>query len=273
MNKVFFHIGLHKTGTTFLQRSYFNTLSLKYIHGAKPFYQIIEEISQTESKIVLISSENLSGNLFSTNYLNDFEKNIKTIKKIFGDVGVIIGFRKHTEFLLSAYKQALQQGNTINLKDFFNEKNKGLLRHQDLNYSHRIKLLKKEFTNVFIYTIDDIKDLNALNKSLCEFLEIKPNQIKQENKKLNVGIQTVFQVRLLVTLNKMDITLFKILRFKIFYSKLFKFLKITPRKICQYYIPDFGKKYTLPSNLFYYIESKYHDDWQYVLNQKSIKKN
>ena len=64
MRDIYYHLGLHKTGTTFLQNKYFAKLPITYYKGGQSFIKVIESFSNTNDKI-LISDENFSGQLFS----------------------------------------------------------------------------------------------------------------------------------------------------------------------------------------------------------------
>lgn len=270
MRDIYYHLGLHKTGTTFLQNKYFAKLPITYYKGGQSFIKVIESFSNTNDKI-LISDENFSGQLFSGKKREQLFKMVHSIKAIHPNAKVIIGFRKHSDFVLSAYKQALHQGDTLSFKSFYNIQNDGILKNRDLNFQETIELLKSIFSDVFIYTISDVRDLELFNKEFSKFIDIEPLSMQNKQKEVNKSIQSVLQVNVLLKLNKFDKKFSKIFKMKLLYSKLFKLLKITPRKVCQNYLPSSGEKYRLDNEILNYLDDTFQKDWSFVMENKNIK--
>lgn len=163
MNRRIIHIGLHKTGTTFLQRHYFPELKNVSFQTSRGFFQ---KFSQEDlSSTLLISSENLSGIPWNDQwkkgisndykYLTSFEKAIENLHRIYPDSHIIIVFRKHGDFLISLYKQYVQEGGVLEFQKFYNEK--GVIMGDDLIFNDRVDYIKKYFQKVDVLSFEDFK--------------------------------------------------------------------------------------------------------------------
>lgn len=269
MSDLFFHIGLHKTGTTYLQREYFPLLPINYMRGSDAYFKLIREMGSSQEKI-LISEENLSGELFSTDKLAQFKSTVKAIAESHPNATILIGFRKHADFLLSAYKQLLHQGGVLSFNEFFNLSNEGILSTEDINFKNMIDYLNEHFKNVFIYTIDDVRDIKKFDKAVSKLLGVNPVDPSEKQKQINKSIKSTSQVKLLLKMNKIDARLKKVLGIKVLNSKLFKLIKFTPRKICQQYMSGRGKAFGIDNDIKEKINEEFHEDWQFILENKSV---
>ena len=71
-NKIAIHIGLHKTGTSFLQEQVFSNIdSYQLIRG---WHSLREIIKNNKDSSFLISDEGISGDFLHGNYQNTFHK-------------------------------------------------------------------------------------------------------------------------------------------------------------------------------------------------------
>ncbi len=137
---VFIHVGVQKTGTTYLQKVTFPKLdSQKVIYNPKELLSLIidcllwdasdanvmkarketrtfiEKFSRTHEAII-ISLELISGRYI---YLYDnIEKNYGIIKEIFEDPQIILNFRFQPNWIASAYKQSLSTGFCHSFEEF-----------------------------------------------------------------------------------------------------------------------------------------------------------
>ena len=138
--QLYFHIGFHKTATTFFQKNIFsdkktfNLLNnykrpwddeiIRYLvltpyHKFKNefFYQIVKK-KYLDKKINIISAERLSGHPISGGY--DSYDIAKKIQKSFPNAKIIINVRSYKEFKLSCYKQSVKEGYCGKFKHFGN---------------------------------------------------------------------------------------------------------------------------------------------------------
>lgn len=253
-----------KTGTTFLQENIFPKLKdLNFYRGWSSFRELTKI---NNSNPVLISDESMLGDIFSGSFNNDFIKKCNKIKTVFGDPDIIIGFREQQDFIKSLYKQRLNQGGTEEFKDFFNIENTGLIKIEDLIYYDKLKFLKENFSNVYVYSFDDfINDKQNFITDLLSFLNVSITDFNDELK--NKGSVYDYQLKRLLKYNKLN-EKFQKLPFSIsLYNPLFKKLKITPRNI-------FTKNVNKPNRLLFdlsleiqhFISLNYSEDWKKTIS-------
>lgn len=198
MNKLFIHIGFHKTGTSWLQKMYFeNNSDINLINdyrqpwNDKLCVQIIQKsdcefdhdycisLSQDRyknDKVNVLSAERLSGHPISGGF--DYKMIAKRLKSIFPDAKIIITSREVKAFIISVYKQIIKEGYPGTLEDFlFNHawKKAGCTKtylFQEKIIESYIELFDKK--NVLVLNFEDFKsNKNLFFDQLNDFLGIK----------------------------------------------------------------------------------------------------
>ncbi|MDX2360035.1 MAG: sulfotransferase [Crocinitomicaceae bacterium] len=134
MSNLVFHIGHHKTGSTWMQQHYFqaedqfhllndtklpwdDVLCREIIINRSPekCQQLIEE-RKIDDKINVISAERLAGHPISGGF--DMEPIAKCLHQVSPTAKVIIVTRPPQSFVKSAYKQLIREGYRGKLQDF-----------------------------------------------------------------------------------------------------------------------------------------------------------
>jgi hypothetical protein len=197
--KLFIHIGLHKTGTTFLQTSIFNRLKdVHYLQG-----NLINEMTipiNGTPRNVLISSEALSGRpyvgqphiknktLLCHRYLDSFNVSVRNMKRIFSAAEIIIFVRKHEDFILSFYRHYIKRGGVRKFDEFYGEN--GVIAPHEILLKPKIKLLNETFNKVHIFDYQDLVDTPSETilklLSILEESNISNNQAKS---RVNVSVR------------------------------------------------------------------------------------
>lgn len=273
MNQLTLHIGLHKTGTSFLQYVLFPKIDgVEAYRGYSPVRRIMR---MDPDKKIILSDESFSGDPLKPGYSEAFEKNIKRLKLLFGDPNIVIGIRNQPSLILSIYKQYLQQKGYKSIEHMFNVQNTGILKHEDLLMYPRIKMLKENFTRVFAF---DQKAL--LNKpdefitAFTKFLDVKNQSIPLEDSihQSNKSIVSIKQVKYLRKLNKINAGLKHLNPNLGLYGGLFNSLKITPRDICQKKMSGKNAEiFQLPEDLAAFIKEYYAKDWDKAYDEIDFK--
>ncbi|HSE91089.1 MAG TPA: hypothetical protein VLJ79_33070 [Candidatus Binatia bacterium] len=203
MPDIFFHLGLHKTGTTFLQREVFPKIDpemfcflgkmsslMKYIIYQDPAYFDAEGIRARilehahPQKINLISNEDLSGDplnggIHRTNILSN-------LHSCFPNAKVLLFIRKQDDWALSNYLGSIRRGTNLPLRQFYGpaldyEKSAWQRRYPNptlelFRYSPYIRRLKTLFGEdaSLILPYEALKvDSDAVVRRLADFLQVK----------------------------------------------------------------------------------------------------
>ncbi|RLD17565.1 MAG: hypothetical protein DRI36_03430, partial [Caldiserica bacterium] len=100
MKEVYFHVGLGKTGSKYLQFVFFPKLKgIYYIHFSK--YKKSKEI---------IKRKNFKKFLVSREFDRQFEDEINWFSKDFPDAKPIMVLRRHDSWILSQFKRFIKNG-------------------------------------------------------------------------------------------------------------------------------------------------------------------
>lgn len=166
MDKILVHIGLHKTGTTWLQNELFtdtidifeplyientlnghSTLAEHFIFDShrnllSPFdlnkeeilkhYEIIMNHKKGSHKMFVMSHERLSGHPSSSGF--DAANICTRIKNIFPSAKILIVIREQTACITSNYFQYLKEGGVMKIENFLDYKYDGRKPGCGLNY-------------------------------------------------------------------------------------------------------------------------------------------
>ena len=137
LQKVFFHVGISKTGSTFLQRRVFPLLSkINYIPTNR-YQNIFLEIDKIKLGNILVSRE----------FDRQFEREVGKFSKKHPQSTPIIILRRHDEYFASQYRRFIKNGFTGSLEDFLNlEDDSGFFKKIHFNFKHQIDILVKSFS-------------------------------------------------------------------------------------------------------------------------------
>jgi hypothetical protein len=224
--EVFFHIGLQKTGTTFLQRELFSKIkdsNFQYVDGhdhpqifnsfrfQDPIYfdenQVRQEIAcLAEGKMkLLISFEDLSGHPYNAAQARSVIAD--KIKRCFPNAKILFFVRRQDSFAVSSYLQTVNGGNNYSLKEYYRTVFEG--NHHDrficptldyFKFSRYVDYLTSQFgkSNCFIAPYEHFMSHNeSVISELLLFLgvnfEYSPSSNKQNQQK---GLIYTFLLRL-----------------------------------------------------------------------------
>ncbi len=265
-NKSFYlHIGLPRTGTTFLQNSIFNNINdINFI--LKP--DLIDLKSKIKSNQVnLISDEGLLGNVWGDNRFISIEK----LYKNYPDAKIIIGFRKHHKWVQSMYSLYLKRGGSLKVDKFLDlDFNNGILNKKQLDFSDLLKEIKNKFKyKPFVYFLEEIESKdNKLINDLSNYLGVDIDNEKFDYKVKNKGLNSI-QKELCRKINSFFISNFN----KNGYIKLSianKF-NLYPIKISSLFYNNYSTKISNRDKNFYdKIKKIYKNDWDILLSESKL---
>jgi hypothetical protein len=181
--KIFIHVGLHKTGTTFLQKNVFqNIKNVNYFNHNSNLFDFLS-FSLKKDKINLISHENFSASPIYQDAGNIRFIIAEKLNILFPNAKIIIGTREIDSWLQSMYRQTIKNGNH---KNFIEWKNN--LEKDYWNIQKYIDHLKELFPEVYEYKMKDLKKNNEkIIGEICEFMgvEVPHYNVEIINKSLN----------------------------------------------------------------------------------------
>ena len=146
--KIFFHVGLAKTGSTFLQQNFFPKLqNIKYISTHK-YRKCIDIIKRTNYDSYLISRE----------FDRQLEGEVKKILSHFPETKIIIVFREHKKWISSQFKRFSKNGFHFKFEDFYNNNNSGYWKNEDMLYVNKLSIINKYSKhNPLVLNFDELK--------------------------------------------------------------------------------------------------------------------
>lgn len=131
------HIGLHKTGTRFLQRMVFRQLDparfnvnpdslLRPLRAAlrSPDYAPMAHEAAAawraagDDRTLVLSEPHISGDMYSSH--QDYLDNLALLRELFPEARILFFVRKQSDWLQSAYRQHLVKGRTVPIEVFLN---------------------------------------------------------------------------------------------------------------------------------------------------------
>jgi hypothetical protein len=138
--EIYFHIGLERTGTTYLQHRFFPYLrGLEYLD--KSYYKddkYVQVIKSTDKNKFFVSHEFPPGTV---------KKELKKIAGAYPHAGIIITLRKHMSWLTSQYKRQLKKGKALDFPQYFSiNNNQGEIQKDDLYYYPLVQKIEHLFT-------------------------------------------------------------------------------------------------------------------------------
>lgn len=136
--QIFFHVGLGKTATTYLQYKVFPKLQgIQYIQRTR-YRNSLRIIEQSPHEKIFVSNE----------FDQQLEREAKWFSAKHPDARVILVFRRHDSWIASQYRRFVKNGFYKYFIDFFDMDNdRGLWKHADLNYFVKIQIIEKYFTH------------------------------------------------------------------------------------------------------------------------------
>ena len=179
--KIIIHLGLNRTGTTFLQTKVFPFLKdVNYIplylnnkYACNPFMLKIED-----NKTTLISNENICFFIKhiavdgDTKYYADGRTILKRLNNVFPNASIIFCTRDKNSWLKSVHNNSVRNGYAYDFEYF--------LKHSEyIDIDDFVKTLKELFNDVFIYRFEDfIQNKQKIVSDICDFIGTDvPNNI------------------------------------------------------------------------------------------------
>lgn len=168
---IYFHVGLGKTGSTFLQDRFFPRLmDIDYLPRNR-FHLAHSFIANHPSSKILVSRE----------FDQQLEVEAGKFAASFPEARPIIVLRRPDSYIASQYRRAVKNGFRGGFKDFFDlDQDKGHFSQGDLQYDEQIEMLSQLFLQpVTVFFYEDMKaDLNDYLETWLSLLSAGVNWSK-----------------------------------------------------------------------------------------------
>tara|TARA_B110001469_G_scaffold120366_1_gene128808 strand:+ start:158 stop:1054 length:897 start_codon:yes stop_codon:yes gene_type:complete len=226
MGRRVFHIGLHKTATTWFQENYYPNVEEFTVVDRKTVQDDFiephglnfnaEAVASKYSKDVnyLYVDEELSGNIHNAGLNGFITKEIAhRIKSVFPQAEVIIFIRNQEDMIRSIYTQYIKKGGTYTLEKYLhhdenNNHRSPMFMFEHLNYFNLVTHYRKIFgSNCKVYIYEELLKNNELFlENFCNDLSIK--QVKNfdaTKRNLSYGPFAISLRRMLNIFTKKDV--------------------------------------------------------------------
>jgi hypothetical protein len=148
--EIFFHVGLAKTGTTFLQYRVFPKFEgVHYIQRTK-YQRVIRLIRKSRHPRIFLSNE----------FDLQFETEMKKMGAAFPQIRPIVVFRRQDGYIASQYRRFLKNGFRGTFRDFFDlEEDRGFFKKRDLEFIRYIRILEENYKpRPIVLFYEDMRD-------------------------------------------------------------------------------------------------------------------
>lgn len=169
MSKLYIHIGLHRTGSTFLQQYVFYELSGVAYQPKQKKLKFIQHALYSNDEVFLFSDEQFSSSPVGPFLVHNEwygyrswavhrQHVLSRLKALFPQARIILGVREQLPWLLSIYNLYLMYGGKLGLMDFWHDGKEPLvLEAKDLKIEPIITEVCRLWPDVHIFNFDDIR--------------------------------------------------------------------------------------------------------------------
>lgn len=171
-NRIFFHVGLHKTATSWFQEVLFPNIA--GIDVLKP-----EELSEIKSQAnnpnpLIVSWEAMSGSLSPRKAPGSnsacLHKSLCCIHEMAPHAGIIIGFREHQAWLRAAAAQKAKYKWYVDKRTYVER-----FSREDLSWCSKLDAISLSFVSVFPFLYEEFtRNPMQMIDDLCDFLGKEP---------------------------------------------------------------------------------------------------
>lgn len=257
--EIFFHVGLGKTASTYLQYQVFPKLKGIYYIQRTRYKSSLQIIEQTVHRRIFVSNE----------FDQQLEKEAKWFSAKHPEAKVIIVFRRHDSWIASQYRRFVKNGFSKPFKDFFDiENDNGKWKQSDLNYFDKIKIIEQYFINkpLVLFYEDMKRDTFGFVNTIAQFtgttfekdeISLAPVHRSYNEKQLKVFRQlskVIYRYEIPRSSQPVVRWLQRIIGQAIKYSVLYAALLVPSAFI--------NKEPLIPENQLQKIRAYFEDDWE-----------
>lgn len=168
-SKMYIHVGLHKTGTTFLQKHVFPKIKgIDYFDSFNSRRNFCFKIPKKGK--ILISDESLTNYNFEDSVeVSSFEI-MRRLKLIYPSAKIIVTFRDKEDWEKSLFNQYLRSGGNLNFEKWCER----IFSKKDIDFDKFESYVKILFDEVLVLWYNDLKnDPYAFVGNICDFMNVE----------------------------------------------------------------------------------------------------
>ncbi len=163
--QVYFHVGLGKVASTYLQKEVFPLLEgIQYIPTGR-YRKSKEIIAKSSSEKILVSRE----------FDRQFEEELRWFAADYPDSKVIILLRRHDDWIASQYRRHVKNGFYYGFEAFLDMKgDKGFWQQKELHYLSKLILIEEltKFPPLVLFYDELIENPDGFVKSMTDFMGV-----------------------------------------------------------------------------------------------------
>lgn len=266
--KIFIHIGMQKTGSTWFQK-----IILPQISSLDTIYKesFRDAMYKWRDRDLLITYENYVGypHIVESRDLNGFMETryaaLKNLSTLFPDASIILVVRNQVSFVRSIYNQYIKVGGSLSFEEYMWGSSEYALEKDALMYMQLIEDIKKHFNGKLLLMDFELfkEDKCIFGKTLMDFIGASEDIDFEEysNKRVNESLSNR-QLRTMRKVNSVASTEHSPYGIKL-NRKVYKLLRTLVLKTSKYaaFISDKG---TISTENKKRIEKLYMEDWKAV---------
>jgi len=260
MNKeIYFHVGLGKTGTTFLQHRVFpHFQNVDYLQRGK-YHNFKKNIEKNQSDKIFISRE----------FDRQLEREVNRFSNHYPNTKSIIVLRRHDSWIESEYKRYLKSGKNNTFDEFLDlDNDQGNWKKKDVYFFPKIKHLEHKFDHKpLVLFFNDLKKntWNYIDK-FAKYMNASYNK-GDINTRIKHKSYNTKQLKIIQKFNQKFMPQGPNYSDIYFIRKIQRWLRMIPRYIVLYsaiFIPDnfVSDKPLIPPSKLQRVREKYSEDWE-----------
>jgi hypothetical protein len=258
----FFHVGMCKTGTTFVQQEVFPRWpGLRYLSSRNLEYFV----NLASDQRYLISCEGFTGRMFGD--IEEKKSSLARLSEMFPGARCILSVRRPGDYLSSLYSQYLRYGGSGRFHEFIaldgNDKN-SFVHRDDFCFEPVIRQAERCFgAPPFVFDNNELRgNLEGLLADLATFLGTEKPTIRPGGAQPNPSLKKR-QGELLRRINEMSgVQASRTGRYRP-YARAIRF-RMDPPRICRSYLGWIPSPPLLNSATREQIDASYRQDWEFV---------
>ena len=257
--EIFFHVGLGKTGSTYLQYKVF------------PKFKNIHYIQRNKYKksFRIIRNTNLERYLVSSEFDVQYTYQLHRIAKEFPEAGIIVVLRRQDSWLASEYRRYVKNGISVNFNEFVDlENDTGVWKQKEAYFWPRIELALKLFERKPLVLLHEGLKNHPLS-FIRKIAQYTNAQFKKEDISLAPKHKSYGRKQLLIRrrLNKTFTGNIRLSSHK-FIAHIQKWLVVKPVRCTVLFLANLvpgkfvSKEDLIPQDYLHKIQKFYQDDWK-----------